>query len=257
MTTYSHVKPVGTPTWLDLTTPDAEAARKFYHAVFGWEYDVAGPEFGGYAIARVGERMAAGVGPQRPGTPPMPAAWTLYFASSDAGADAARAEKLGGRMMAPAMAIGDFGRMAICVDPGGASFGFWQAGQHVGAQVTDEPGSMSWNELYAPDAKIDRDFYAALLGATADPMPGGMEYYVLKHGDEQLAGIMPIDPSWGGFRPQWLTYFAVANADDVVATVKRNGGKALSGVDDSPFGRIAALADPQGGLFKIVQPPAK
>ncbi|KPV49238.1 hypothetical protein SE17_33765, partial [Kouleothrix aurantiaca] len=28
-----------------------------------------------------------------------------------------------------------------------------------------------------------RDFYSALLGASADPMPGGMEYYVLKQGD--------------------------------------------------------------------------
>jgi predicted enzyme related to lactoylglutathione lyase len=201
--------------------------------------------------------MAAGVAPQQPGTPPMPAAWTLYFASDDAPGDVARAERLGARVMAPAMAVGEFGSMAISVDPGGASFGFWQAGQHMGAQVTDEPGSMSWNELYAPDAKAARDFYVALLDATADPMPGGMEYYVLKHGDEQLAGIMQIDPSWGGFRPQWVTYFAVANADDSVVTVTRNGGKALSKVEDSPFGRLAALADPQGAYFKIVQLPTR
>lgn len=257
MTTYSHAKPAGTPTWIDVMAPDPEAARTFYHAVFGWDYDVAGPEYGGYATARAGQRMTAGVAPQMPGTPPMPAAWMLYFASNDAAADVARAEKLGASVMAPAMAVGEFGSMAICADPGGASFGFWQAGQHPGAQVTDEPGSMAWNELYASDAKAARDFYTALLGATADPMPGGMEYYVLKHGDQQLGGIMQIDPSWGGFRPQWVTYFAVANADDAVATVTRNGGKALSKIDDSPFGRLAALADPQGAYFKILQPPAR
>ncbi len=157
MTTYSRPKPAGTPTWIDVMAPDAEAARKFYHAVFGWEYDVSGPEFGNYATARIGQRMTAGVGPQMPGSPSMPAAWTLYFASEDAGADASRAEKLGARVMAPAMAVGEFGSMAICADPGGASFGFWQAGQHPGTQVTDEPGSMTWSELYAPDAKAARD----------------------------------------------------------------------------------------------------
>jgi predicted enzyme related to lactoylglutathione lyase len=84
----------------------------------------------------------------------------------------------------------------------------------VGSQVTDEPGSTTWFELYSSDAKRARDFYTAVLGATADPMPGGPEYYVLKH-----------------------------------------GGKVMGPIDDSPFGRIAALMDPGGAFFKIVQPP--
>jgi uncharacterized protein len=40
-----------------------------------------------------------------------------------------------------------------------------------------------------------------------------------------------------------------------VATVTKNGGKNLGPIDDSPFGRIAALMDPGGAFFKIVQPP--
>ena len=88
------------------------------------------------------------------------------------------------------------------------------------------------------------------------PRPGGMEYYVLQHSDQQLAGIMQIEPSWGDFRPQWMVYFGVKNADDAVATVKKQGGKAMSKVDDSPFGRLAAVADAQGALFKIVEVPA-
>lgn len=78
---------------------------------------------------------------------------------------------------------------------------------------------------------------------------------MLKHGEEMLAGIMQIDPSWGDFRSQWVTYFAVANADETAAAVNKLGGKVM-GVDDSPFGRIAALADPQGATFKVIQPPA-
>ena len=108
----------------------------------------------------------------------------------------------------------------------------------------------------SPNAKQARDFYVALLGAPANPMPGGMEYYVLERGDQQLAGIMQIEPSWGDFHPQWMVYFGVKNADDAVATIKQQGGKAMSKIDDSPFGRLAAVADAQGALFKIVEVPA-
>ncbi len=95
----------------------------------------------------------------------------------------------------------------------------------------------------------------ALLNATGDAMEGGMEYYVLKHGQEMLGGIMQIEPSWGDMPSQWVTYFAVANADETLAAVTRHGGKALSSVDDSPFGRLAVFKDPGGATFKILQPP--
>jgi uncharacterized protein len=255
MATYSEVKAAGTPTWLDLMAPDVDAARTFYQAVFGWEYDIGGPEFGGYTTARLEQRMTAGLMGPQPDAPPMPAAWSLYFASDNVEADVVRAVELGAKVLSPAMVVGEFGSMAICEDPTGAAFGFWQAGSHMGFQVTEEPGSAAWYELYASNAKQARDFYTALLGATAEPMPGGMEYYVLKHGEEQLCGIMQIDPSWGDFHPQWITYFSVADVDETVAVVKEHGGKVMGPIDESPFGRIAALADPSGAFFKVVEPP--
>ncbi len=255
MATHPHAKPAGTPTWIDLMAPDIDAARTFYQAVFGWEYDIGNPEFGGYTTARLGSRTTAGMMGPQPDAPPMPAAWSLYFATDNIEADVARAEQLGATVLYPAMAVGEFGSMVTCADPTGATFSLWQAGSHVGAQVTDEPGSTTWYELYTSDAKQARDFYTALLGATADPVPGGMEYYVLKHGEKSLCGIMQIDPSWGEFHPQWTAYFAVANADETVALVTKHGGKIMGNIDDSPFGRIAALADPSGATFKIVQSP--
>lgn len=253
MTVYMQPKRPGTPTWVDLMSPDPEAARKFYDALFGWDYDVSGAEYGGYATAKSGPYQTAGIGGMPPGSPPMPAAWNIYFASENAEADASRAVGLGAQVMAPAMTIGEFGTMAMLVDPTGAAFGFWQAGQHIGSQVVNETGAPAWFELYSPDAKRATEFYKALLGATAGPMPGDMEYYVLQHGDEQLAGIMQIDPSWGDFRAQWMVYFGVKDAGDAVATAQKGGGKAMSKIDDSPFGRLAALADPQGAFFKIVE----
>jgi len=255
MTTYSQAKAAGTPTWIDLMAPDIDAARTFYQAVFGWEYDIGGPEFGGYTTARLGQRMTAGMVGNQPGATPMSAVWSLYFATDNIEDDVAHAVELGAKILSPAMAVGEFGSMATCEDSTGAAFSFWQAGSHVGSQVTDEPGSTTWYELYTSDAQQARDFYTAVLGATADPMPGGLEYYVLKHGETMLGGIMQIDPSWGAFHPQWITYFAVANADETVALVTKHGGKVMGNIDDSPFGRIAALMDPGGAFFKIVEPP--
>jgi uncharacterized protein len=257
MATYMKAKPAGTPTWADLTAPDPEAARKFYGAVFGWEYDIGGPEFGGYATARLGTRSVAGIGGKMPGAPPAPATWNLYLASDDLEADSARAVKLGAKVLAPAMVIGEFGGMAVCADPTGAAFGFWKAGTHIGWQVTDEPGSTTWYELYSPNAKQARDFYTQLLGASAEPMPGGMEYYTLKRGDQMLAGIMQIDPSWGNLPPMWGIYFTVADAAKTATSVTQHGGKMYGKIDDSPFGKIGAFVDPAGANFKVVQPPAR
>jgi uncharacterized protein len=162
--------------------------------------------------------------------------------------------ELGAKVLYPVMVVGEFGSMATCEDPTGAMFSFWQAGQHIGSQVTDEPGSTTWYELYTPDAKQAREFYRALLRASADPMPGGLEYYVLKHGEKMLAGMMQIDTAWGNMAAQWVNYFMVANADATVATVVQQGGQVMGNIDDSPFGRLAALMDPFGAIFKIVQP---
>src|ERR1700694_417611 len=106
---------------------------------------------------------------------------------------------------------------------------------HLGSQVTDEPGATAWFELYSTNAKQSRDFYTALLNATAEPMPGDMEYYVLKHGDAMLGGIMQIEASWGPMPSQWVAYFAVANADEAAATITQHGGKQMGSIDDSPF----------------------
>lgn len=255
MTTHTHAKPAGTPTWVDLLAPDPEAAREFYRALFGWEYDIAGPEFGGYTNARVGERVAAGMGGPMPGAPPMPSAWSVYFATEQIEADVARAVELGAKVLYPPMAVGEFGSMAGCEDPAGAAFSFWQAGTHTGSQVNDEPASAVWYELYAPNAQQARDFYAALLGATAEPMPGDTEYYVLKHGERELCGVMQIDPAWGAFPAQWMIYFGVADADAAVAAITAHGGKAMSAVEETPFGRMAAVADPAGAQFKVIEVP--
>ena len=60
----------GTPSWVDLSTPDLEAALRFYGGLFGWEFEDAGEEAGHYHQALIGGKRVAGVGPAQPGGPP-------------------------------------------------------------------------------------------------------------------------------------------------------------------------------------------
>lgn len=253
MTTHTRPKPNGTPTWMDISTPDLDAARHFYHAVFGWEYDIGGPEYGGYTTARLGQRAVAGLGGPPPGVELTKGEWAVYFASDRLDHDLEHALKIGATLAYPKMTMAPFGSMATCADPAGATFSFWQADQHIGSQINDEVGAVAWYELYTPDIQRAGDFYTALLGATAERMPGEMEYHILKHDDAAIAGMLPIDPAWGAMPAQWVGYFLVANVEQSVATVIANGGQIRGAIEPGAFGRFAALTDPQGAVFKIVE----
>ena len=51
-----------------------------------------------------------------------------------------RSASAGGQVLMPATDIGDAGRMAFVADPTGAAVGLWQANQHIGATLVNEPG---------------------------------------------------------------------------------------------------------------------
>ena len=67
----------GAPNWVDLGTPDVDAAVAFYGPVFGWEFQSAGPDAGGYGMFTTGGKTVGAVGPM--GEPGAAPAWTLYF----------------------------------------------------------------------------------------------------------------------------------------------------------------------------------
>lgn len=69
----------------------------------------------------------------------MPAMWNNYVSVDDADAVAARVLELGGRIEMPAMQVMTAGRMAIFVDTVGARFAVWEAGDHIGAGLVNEP----------------------------------------------------------------------------------------------------------------------
>ena len=57
-----------------------------------------------------------------------------------------------------------------------------------------------------------------------------------------------------GTPSHWVAYFAVPDADAAVAAVDAGGGSVLMPAETTPYGRMAAVADPFGAQFMVMQP---
>jgi len=112
--------PTGTPCWVDLAVPDADAAREFYAAILGWTY------------------------------------------ADTVDSTAQKITDNGGTLLAGPLDVADSGRLGIALGPQGTAFGVWQAAEHVGAEIYNEPGALVWNEAAVPDPDAARKFYAAV-----------------------------------------------------------------------------------------------
>ena len=140
----------GTPNWVDLQTTDQAAAKAFYTGVFGWSYDDQPMEGDAvYSIAKIGDESVAAIAPQSPelaaaGAPPM---WNTYLAVDSVDEASAKVGPAGGTVAMEPFDVMDAGRMAFVLDPSGAAVALWQAGQHIGSTLVNEPGTVIWNEL--------------------------------------------------------------------------------------------------------------
>jgi hypothetical protein len=242
------------PCWADLQTPDVRGIEPFYASVLGWTFlNDDDNQFGGYAIAQAQDVAAAGIGPQA--SAEIPPAWTLYFASDDADKTAAAITENGGQVVAPVFDVGPLGRMCIAVDPTGASFGLWQAREHIGANITNEPGGIVWEDLRSPDPAAAQAFYRSVFGFETHPLEMAGSDYQTFHppGDEAplggIGGMMGADDA----PPHWLVYFAVADARAAAAAAQSAGGTVVAEPFDTPYGIMAGLLDPAGALFYVVE----
>jgi predicted enzyme related to lactoylglutathione lyase len=243
----------GTPSWVDLSTPDTAAAAAFYGGLFGWEVAEAGPveETAGYAMFTLRGKLVAGVAPLM--QPEQPAVWSTYISTDDADAAMARAKEAGAQAIVEPMDVMDAGRMAVLMHPAGGAVGLWQPGRHIGAELVNEPGTVVWNQLHTRDKDGAAAFYGAVFGWTLEEF-GGVPVFGL--GERRIAGMMDVPPGTPDEVPAyWITIFAVADCDASVAKASELGGTVVSPPSDiEGIGRFALLTDPQGVYFGIIAP---
>jgi predicted enzyme related to lactoylglutathione lyase len=260
MTERDTAWPAGTPCWTDLMTTDLASGRGFYEQFLGWDLQSGGEEAGGYLVAHVRGLAVAGLGqmdgPQAESG--MPPAWVTYFATDDAAATAAKITEAGGQVVVPNMDVMGIGEMGIYADSTGGVFGLWQAKTFTGAQLANEPGSFTWNELMTRDFDGAKQFYSAVFGHTFTDMSAeGFQYASMDLDGRPVGGLGGLPAEVPAEVPaHWRVYFSVDATDVALDTVVKLGGSVLRPASDSPYGRMADVADPQGAMFSVIEPPA-
>jgi uncharacterized protein len=118
----SLVNAPGALAWNELASLDPEASAEFYRELFDWKTQ----PFEGMQMTYLGIQNSEGHGNGgiRSAMENEPAYWLVYFGTSDAEADVARAAELGGTILAPPTDIG-VGTIAVLQDPQGAVFALY------------------------------------------------------------------------------------------------------------------------------------
>jgi predicted enzyme related to lactoylglutathione lyase len=264
----------GVPCWVDTSQPDPEAAVAFYSGLFGWDCeDVMPPGSGGsYFIARLRGGDVAAIGSQPEGGPPS-AVWNTYVCVNSADEAAVKVEGAGGGVVTAPFDVMNAGRMAVFTDPEGAAFCVWQAKEHTGARIVNEPGALNFNGLNTRDPERAKSFYRAVFGWETLGLPGGADAWRLPgYGDfleqrdpglrdrmaqsgapdgfeDVVATLNPIANDQPDVPAHWGVTFAVADADAIAKTAAQLGGQLVVPPFDAPWVRMIVIADPQGATF--------
>lgn len=192
-------------------------------------------------------------------------AWMIYYNVTDADATTQAVERAGGTVRLAPMDLDDWGRMAQYSDPLGGQFAVWQPGTNKGVELVDQPGSLSWTELYTSDATVAKEFYGAVFGWQFSDMqlPGGGGTYTLitpagLPEERMQGGLMELPTEHLALtngRPYWHPVFNVTDCDAAVAKVTENGGSVQMGPDDAEgVGRLAVCLDPSNADFVVLTP---
>jgi uncharacterized protein len=244
--------------WVDLASPDVDAAATFYGDLLGWEREPYEPDPQGYWYFRRDGKRVAGLETFRMAG--QVAAWLGYVSVDDVTATVGKAGEAGGTVLAGPLDVpGEAGSMAVCQDTEGAVFGLWQPGEFKGAQLVNEPGCWTWNNLMTRDVDAAKDFYGRVFGWTA-AQPEGAPGYIWnwqvdgQRWPEGLAGLMRMGTDMPpDAPPHWQVYLMVESADGAVEKNKAAGGSLIYGPIDLPIARMAVIVDPQGANVALLE----
>ncbi|MFI5757796.1 VOC family protein [Streptomyces sp. NPDC051569] len=248
----------GTPCWVSLMVHGLGATQEFYGALFGWEFQPGPQQLGPYVRGLLDGKEIAGIG-QLPPDRDLPIAWMTYLASDDADATAETIRSRGGTVGVGPLDAAEAGRMAIASDPTGAVFGIWQAEAHTGTAVAGAHGTPVWNELITRETSYVSKFYESLFGYAMEEAvdPAEFDFLTLSLAGRPVAALHGVGGALPRDRgPHWMTYFEVDDTDAAARQVTELGGQVVQLPRESPHGRLAVVADPEGAVFTVVRSAA-
>jgi len=248
--------PLGAPVWIDLSSSDTERAQSFYGTVFGWTFESAGPQYGGYINAFKDGKPVAGLMHNDPQWN-SPDGWTTYLHTADINATIAKATAAGGVSCVEPMEVKDKGWMGMLTDPTGAFFGLWQPIGHNGFEVVNEAGAPVYHQLTTRDYGRALDFYRGVFGwqTQVESDTDDFRYSTAVFDGEALLGVMDGTADLpDGVPSNWFFFLGAEDVDKTVEQIVENGGTVVRPAEDTPYGRLASVTDPTGAGFNLSSP---
>jgi predicted enzyme related to lactoylglutathione lyase len=206
--------------------------------------------------------------------------WNTYFWVDSADEAASKVRDARGGVVVEPFDFMDACRMAVFTDREGAAFRVWEAKEHKGARLVNDPGAVVFNNLNIRDVDAARSFYASVFGWQTSSIGGGADGWTLPgYGDwlerehhrqlrkqmaeagapegfEDVVGsIVPIADDQPNTPAHWSVTFATDDADATAAKAAELGGTVIVPPFDAPWStptytiRIAVISDPQGATF--------
>jgi predicted enzyme related to lactoylglutathione lyase len=239
--------------WYELTTPDVDAARKFYPPITGWGTQPFDKDYMMWTTRGVPIAGIFRLGPEQrqKGIPPN---WMPYVDVNSVDETARKATSLGGKVMHGPEDIPGTGRFAVLQDPQGAVFGVYGSSKMSRPwDGTPVVGRFSWHELMTTDYQKAFDFYRQLFGweKTGEMDMGGGNMYFMYGKGKPFGGIFNRPPEMASMPPFWMVYVHVKDVPKAVDTATKAGGFVKQPPMEVPGGVIAILGDPQGAGFAV------
>ena len=242
--------------WYELTTPDVDAAIRFYPRFTGWGTQSFDKDYtmfttGGLPIAgifRLNDEMRAN------GVPPN---WMPYVEVDNVDATADKAKSLGAAVIVGPDDIPGTGRFAVVQDPQGATFGIYKSSrQSIAWDGTPVVSRFSWHELMTTDHNTAAKFYSSLFAwekISEMDMGDGLMYHIFGRNGQMYGGMYTTLKEMAGMHPFWLVYVNVKDVGKAVDIATKAGATVHRPQMDIPGGSIAILGDPQGAGFAVHQ----
>lgn len=229
----------GQPCWIDIAAPDSArrlALTAFLTTLFGWEFEVGGPDSGNYSTAHSHSQPVAGV-MEMSG---VPSYWTTYLHTADIKKSISAFTSHGGALLNGPMQVFEMGHMAVCTDAVGAVVGLWQPIQFEGFGSYDEHNSPTWFDQQSEDPGLAATFYRDVFGLTVIPTPNA-DNAMLGSAEQQWFSTSP-QPS--ALPPSWNPVIQVDALSRVEKDLSRLGGEILMNDVAVPGGKILVFSDP-------------
>lgn len=238
--------------WHNLVTTDAEAARRFYGELFGWEFTIK--KDGRYSVIsyrgkNVGGIVDATLSDKRP----KAGFWLTSISVPDVDQALAAAVEAGAKRLEDPRDIAGVGRAAAIEDATGAVVHLLTSENGDPPDVKEPPmNTWLWHELLARDPDRAADFYKNAFGYRVERLADNpkKEYEVLWSSGAPRAGVHK-----NPFHEEHSTWLPYIRVEDPAAFAKRatelGGRVVVPAHEDIRKGTLAVVVDPSGAPLAL------